>query len=109
MADAHDGLNLLRVSGKQNGQGQNPKVRKAVALVGMQLVGGRNDAALSDNVSKFLKNPGVHSHCRKEKDSTAAERGEAPNLVRDGTTGQTGNCNECPDGFPQCMTRFVKG
>jgi len=60
MANLHDGLNLLRGSGKQDRARQYAKIREAVAFVSVQLLGRGNEAAVADDRAEFAEDGGVH-------------------------------------------------
>ena len=60
MAEAHDRLHLLGGRRQQNGQGQHPEHRQAVALVGAELVGLRDQASRTNDGAKFIQGSGFH-------------------------------------------------
>jgi hypothetical protein len=60
MTETEDGLDLQSVRRKKNSYGQNAEVGQAIALIGVQILGRRNQATRSDDGAKFPKDKCVH-------------------------------------------------
>ena len=60
MAHAHDGLHLLCIRGKQDCQRHDTEIRQSIAFIGVQLFGGRDQAARADDGAEFPKNASFH-------------------------------------------------
>ena len=55
VADADDGLDLLSGRRKQHSAGHDAKIGEAVAFVGVELFGGRNEAAAAHNGAELIE------------------------------------------------------
>ena len=113
MADAEDRLDLLGGVGEQHTERHDAKIRQRVAFIGMELFGGSNEAARTDNSAQFLNDAGVHAGLSaagrlllgsqpRRKRSLPHRFGNVKRGERKGQSVRTGH-----DG--QWMTIFVNG
>ena len=61
MTHTQDGLDLLGGFGEQHAERHDTEIRQRVAFVGVQLFGGSNQAARTDNSAQFLNDASVHA------------------------------------------------